>query len=375
MTTVLKSLAGIALLAVVLFVGAILAGLAGHTRQAVAAGDEDPAAAGSRPLPRTYPPHPQEARFGSLTMLTDGYENAEAYFSSDGERLVYQSNRPPHGCDQIYVMPAAGGESVLVSTGLGRTTCGYFAGEDDRYIVYASTHHIDPDCPPPPDMSQGYVWPLHPYDIVRLDTWTGELKILTDNPAYDAEPTVSPDGRTIVFTSLRDGDLDIYTMDLDGGSVRRLTHALGYDGGPFFSPDGSLIVYRAARPEGQALADYQVLLARNKVRPGRLEIYVMNADGSDQRQITDLGCASFAPFFHPSGKKIIFSTNHPVARGREFDLWLVNLDGTGLEQVTFTDEFDGFPMFSPDGTKLVFASNRHNRLPGETNVWIADWID
>lgn len=339
---------------------------------AIAVGADESA---DRPLPRQVAPHPQEARFRSLTMLTDGYENAEAYFSRDGRRLVYQSNRPPYGCDQIYVMPAAGGESVLVSTGLGRTTCGYFAGPDDRYIIYASTHLADEACPPPADMSEGYVWQLQPYDIMRLDTVTGELKALTDNPLYDAEPTVSPDGMTIVFTSLRDGDLDIYTMDLDGGSVRRLTHAAGYDGGPFFSPDGSLIVYRASRPEGDALAAYQGLLARGKVRPGHLEIFVMNADGTGQRQITNLGCASFAPFFHPSGQKIIFSSNHPVPRGREFDLWLVNLDGTGLEQVTFTAEFDGFPMFSPDGSRLVFASNRHNRVPGETNIFVAEWVD
>jgi len=183
----------------------------------------DEVATEERPVPRAVAPLPEEVRFKSLTMLTDGHENAEAYFSRDGRHLVYQSNRPPFGCDQIYVMPAAGGESVLVSTGLGRTTCGYFAGPEDRYIVYASTHLHDPDCPPPPDMSEGYVWQLQPYDIMRLDTVTGELKVLTDNPGYDAEPTVSPDGRTIVFTSLRDGDLDIYTMDLDGGSVRRLT--------------------------------------------------------------------------------------------------------------------------------------------------------
>ena len=334
------------------------------------------AAATAGELPREYPPHPQEKHFGTLRMLTDGAENAEAYWSRDGQQLVLQSNRPPYACDQIYVLDPATAVMELVSTGRGRTTCAYFAGADDRYVVYSSTHLADPDCPPPPDMSRGYVWPLYDgYDIFRLERASGELVRLTDAPGYDAEPTLSPDGRTIVFTSVRDGDLDIYTMDLDGGGVTRLTDTPGYDGGPFFSPDGTKIVYRASRPEGDALAEYRALLADGLVRPGRLEIYVMNADGSGQRQVTDLGCASFAPFFHPSGEKIIFSTNHPDPRSREFDLWLVNVDGSGLERVTWTGDFDGFPMFSPDGSRLVFGSNRHNSESGETNVFVTEWRD
>lgn len=332
------------------------------------------AAAGD--LPRTHAPDPREVHFGSLVMLTDGAENAEAYWSRDGSRLVLQSNRPPYDCDQIYVMPAVGGPAELVSTGLGRTTCAYFAGAGDRYLLYASTHLADAACPPPPDLSRGYVWAVYPgYEIFRLDTTTGELRQLTDTPGYDAEATVSSDGRTIVFTSTRDGDLDIYTMDLDGGEVRRLTDTPGYDGGPFFSPDGTLICYRAHHPEGAELADYQGLLAQHLVRPGQLEIWVMNADGSGQRPLTALGCASFAPFFHPSGKQIIFSSNHPEPRGREFDLWLVDLADGGLERVTWSEGFDGFPMFSPDGTRLVFGSNRFNSQPGETNVFVVEWRD
>jgi Tol biopolymer transport system component len=334
------------------------------------------ATAAAAELPRIHEPDPRERHFGPLLMLTDGAENAEAYWSLDGHQLIFQSNRPPFGCDQIYVMPATGGEVELVSTGKGRTTCAYFAGPDDRYVVYASTHGASPDCPPPPDLRQGYVWPIYDsYEIVRLDRKTGELVDLTDHRGYDAEATVSPDGRTIVFTSTRDGDLDIYTMDLEGGRVKRLTSAPGYDGGPFFSPDGTRIVYRAHHPEGEALADYRALLAEGLVRPGRLEVWVMNADGTDQRPVTDLGCASFAPFFHPSGEKIIFSTNYPEPRGREFDLWLVNVDGSGLERVTWTADFDGFPMFSPDGQRLVFASNRHNGKPGETNIFVTEWRD
>jgi len=343
---------------------------------AASAAAADEAAPVAPDLPRRHAPDPREAHFGPLLMLTDGAENAEAYWSRDGEELVLQSNRPPFGCDQIYTVPASGGELELVSTGEGRTTCAYFAGPDDRYIVYSSTHLGDADCPPPPDMSRGYVWPIYAsYDVFRHDRQTGELKRLTDAPGYDAEATLSPDGRTIVFFFDGAAAPEIYTMDLDGGDVRRLTTTPGYDGGPFFSPDGKQIVYRAHHPAGDELADYRSLLAQDLVRPGRLEVWVMNADGSGQRQVTDLGCASFAPFFHPSGEKIIFSTNYPDVRSREFDLWLIGTDGTGLERVTWTEGFDGFPMFSPDGTRLVFGSNRHNSEPGETNVFVTQWRD
>ncbi len=327
--------------------------------------------------PRSFSPAEQERHFSGLQMLTDGAENAEAYFSRDGRHLVFQSNRPPYACDQIYTVPVTGGPPELVSTGTGRTTCAYFAAPDDRYIIYATTALADAACPPPPDQSQGYVWAIYPeYDIVRYDPETEDLVRLTSTPGYDAEATLSPDGRTILFTSVRDGDLDLYTMDLEGGNVRRLTTTPGYDGGAFYSADGKRIVYRGHHPtEEKALANYRDLLAQGLVRPSLMEIWVMDADGSNQRQVTKLGCASFAPFFHPSGEKIIFSSNHPAPRGREFDLWLVNVDGTGLEQVTFTPEFDGFPMWSPDGRTFVFCSNRHNTNPGETNIFVTQWRD
>jgi len=335
-----------------------------------------PAARAADELPRTYDPHPREVHFGPVRMLTDGAENAEAYFSYDGTDLVFQSNRPPFACDQIYIMPVTGGEPRLVSTGLGRTTCAYFTG-DDRAILYSSTHLAGVDCPPEPDFSQGYVWPVYQgYDIFRRDLASGALIRITDAPGYDAEATISPDGSRVVFTSDRDGDLDIYTMNPDGSDVRRLTDTPGYDGGPFFSPDGTKICYRANHPDDpQELADYRRLLGEGLIRPGRLEIYVMDADGSNQRRITDLGCASFAPFFHPSGEKIIFSSNYPDPRGREFDLWMVDTDGGALEQITFSEGFDGFPMFSPDGSLLVFGSNRHNSQPGETNIFVTEWQD
>jgi Tol biopolymer transport system component len=325
-------------------------------------------------LPRIIEPDPQETHFGELRMMTDGGENAEAYFSFAGDRLIFQSTRPPYACDQILVMDTGTAETTLASTGTGRTTCAYFLPDDD-WLIYASTHQAGPDCPPVPDRSRGYVWPIYPsYDIYRARPDGSEISKLTDNDGYDAEATVSPQGDRIVFTSMRDGDLDIYSMNLDGSDVARLTDEIGYDGGPFFSPDGTKIVYRARHPSDPTeIEDYQALLAEGLIRPSKLEIFVMNADGSDKRQITDLGAASFAPYFHPSGEKIIFSSNHGDPSGREFDLWMVDLDGDNPERITFTGGFDGFPMWSPDGRTFVFCSNRSNSKPGETNVFITEW--
>jgi Tol biopolymer transport system component len=232
------------------------------------------------------------------------------------------------------------------------------------------------DCPPPPDYSQGYVWALYDFDIYTANPDGSDIRTLASGPGYDAEATISRDGSSIVFTSVRDGDLDIYAMDADGGNVRRLTDEPGYDGGPFYSPDGTKIVYRAYHPtDATELADYRRLLDAGLVRPTTLDIWVMNADGSGKRRVTSTAAANFAPFFHPSGEKIIFSSNMQDPQGRNFDLYLVNLDGSGLEQVTRHADFDGFPMFSPDGTKLVFASNRGAVTEGDTNIFIADWVE
>jgi Tol biopolymer transport system component len=327
-------------------------------------------------LPRSVEPDARERHFGELRMLTDGGENAEAYFSFDGRALVLQSTRTPYGCDQIFTIPTAGGEPRLVSTGTGRTTCAYFL-PGDQQIIYSSTHLGGADCPAVPDHSRGYVWPIYEsYDIFRANADGSGVVRVTDTPGYDAEATVSPRGDRIVFTSLRDGDLDIYSMNLDGSGVVRLTDELGYDGGPFFSPDGGSIVYRAHHPtEPAAIQDYTSLLRDGLIRPSKLEIWVMDADGGDKRQVTSLGAASFAPFFHPAGDRIIFSSNSGDPSGREFELYLVALDGSGLEQVTFSGGFDGFPMFAPDGETFVFCSNRHNSKPGETNVFVTTWVD
>jgi len=327
-------------------------------------------------IPRTIAADPREVHFGELKMLTDGGENAEAYFSFAGDRLIFQSTRPPYGCDQIFVTDLDGVDPVLASTGTGRTTCAYFL-PGDEWVIYSSTHLADTECPTPPDHSRGYVWPISPgYDIFRARPDGSEVSLLTEVPGYDAEATVSPIGDRIVFTSMRDGDLDIYSMNFDGSEVVRLTNALGYDGGPFYSPDGSKIVYRAHHPtDPEAIEDYTSLLAGGLIRPSKLEIWVMDADGSNKTPITDLGVAAFAPFFHPSGEKVIFSTNYGDPQGREFELWMVDLDGSNQERITYSEGFDGFPMFSPDGTTFVFCSNRHNSRPGETNVFLTTWVD
>lgn len=325
-------------------------------------------------VPRSLADRPEEPRLTNIRMLTNGGENAEAYFSADGSRLIFQATRPGvSACDQIFTMSADGSDVRMVSTGKGATTCAYFFPDGER-ILYSSTHEHSPECPPRPDFSDGYVWALHPFDIYSARTDGSDLRRIGSTPGYDAEATIAPDGSRIVFTSTRDGDLEIYTMNPDGSDVRRLTHEPGYDGGAFFSPDGTKIVYRARHPETEEeLADYRRLLARNLIRPSRLDIYIMDADGSNRVRVTDNGAANFAPFMHPDGRRIIFSSNVGDPAGRDFELYLVNVDGTGLERVTTSPDFDGFPMFTPDGRKLVFASNREQSRPGETNVFIADW--
>ena len=318
----------------------------------------------------------REVHLAEVRQLTHGGENAEAYWSPDGTELIFQSSRPPYACDQIFRLPVAEPDALtMVSTGAGRTTCSYFSADAER-IIYSSTHGASEECPPTPDFSRGYVWPIYDsYQIYSAAPDGTDLRQLTDTPAYDAEATVCPVDGAIIFTSTRDGDLELYRMDADGGNVKRLTETPGYDGGGFFSRDCSKIVWRASRPTGEALTDYQALLADGLIRPGELEIWVANPDGSEARQVTQLGGANFAPYFYPDGSRIIFSSNHDNESGREFNIWAINVDGTGLEQITHTEGFDGFPMFSPDGEWLAFASNRNQGKPGETDVYLARWVD
>lgn len=322
-------------------------------------------------------PLPQEVHFvGALRQLTHGGENAEAYFSTDEQRLVLQSTRDGAGCDQIYTLNLADGVTARISNGNGRTTCAYFLPKDER-VLFASTHAAADDCLPPPDRSRGYVWKLYPeFDIFTVKPDGSDLQPLVTGPGYDAEATVSPLGDRIVFTSTRDGDPELYTMTIDGKDPKRLTHAKGYDGGAFFSPDGKRIVYRANHPEGaDELAKYDELVKDHLVRPTRLELFVMNADGTGSTQITRNGKANFAPYFHPDGKRIIFSSNQADPKGRDFDLFMIRDDGTGQERITFNPSFDGFPMFTRDGKSLVFASNRGAAKEGDTNVFLAAWTD
>ncbi|HXI20067.1 MAG TPA: hypothetical protein VNH46_03230 [Gemmatimonadales bacterium] len=321
-------------------------------------------------------PEPGERHLRNIRQLTFGGNNAEAYFSRDDRRVIFQrQEKVDSACDQEYIMNVDGSGMHRISNGLGRTTCGFFYADDQR-VLYSSTFKHSPECPPPPDRSHGYVWPLGHLEIYTSRPDGSDLRQLTDNGAYNAEATVSWDGRRIIFTSTMDGDIDLYTMNVDGSGLKRITDRIGYDGGAWFSPDGKQIVWRAAYPVTAAdTADYERLLHLRLVRPAKVEVWVANADGSDPHQVTHLGGANFAPVFTPDGKRIIFASNYQNPRSGAFDLFLINPDGTGLEQITTHPDFDAFPMFSYDGRKLLWASNRNGTHPGDTNLFIADWVE
>ncbi|HTL36858.1 MAG TPA: M20/M25/M40 family metallo-hydrolase, partial [Kofleriaceae bacterium] len=348
----------------------------------------------AKPKVTTAPPAPEvrdlavpgETHLTNVHQLTFGGDNAEAYWSFSGDRLIFQTNHAPYKCDQIEVMPATGGASKLVSTGKGRTTCSYFL-KGDQEILYASTHESSAECPTPPDMSKGYLWGLFDYDIYKAAPDGSNLRKLAAAPGYDAEATVCAKDGSIVFTSTRSGDLELWRMDADGGNLRQLTNLPGYDGGAFFSADCSKLVWRASRPQGKDLDDYNALLKQNLVKPTKMDLWVANGDGTEAHQVTYLPGASFAPYFFPDGKRILFASNYKNPRSGDFDIYAINADGTQLEQITFAPGFDGFPVFSPDGTKLAFSSNRRDvvgsnyRLSGtpagehDTNVFVADWVN
>jgi TolB protein len=327
---------------------------------------------------------PQEKHLKNLRQLTFGGENAEAYWSFNNDKLVFQRSNQEQGipCDQIFTWSTSGinmntHAPERVSNGEGRTTCSYFL-KGDSLVIYASTHAASPNCPPEPERTSGaYYWPIYPsFDLYVKNLRTGKVKRLTDREGYDAEATVSPKGDKIVFTSDRSGDLELWTMDINGENLKQVTRGLGYDGGAFFSPDGEYLVFRASRPTtAEEIEKYTGLFKKGLVAPSDMEIYTCRADGSDLKQVTKLGKANWAPFYHPSGKKILFSSNHASQRGYQFNLYMVNLDGSGLEQITYDPVFDAFPMFSFDGKKLVFSSNRNNGGTRSTNLFIADWID
>ncbi|RLD41933.1 MAG: hypothetical protein DRI89_08530 [Bacteroidetes bacterium] len=335
--------------------------------------------------PDTTVHYPQEKHLANIRQLTDAGDNAEAYFSFDNSMIVFQAKVPEWGskCDQIYYFNFADGDMKttippLLSEGLGRTTCSYFM-PGDTTVLYASTRSGSDECPPDPTKREDgkYVWPIYPDFDIYVSNLKGEIvDTLVSGPGYDAEATVSAQGDKIVFTSDRSGDLELYTCDIDGGNIKQITSELGYDGGAFFSPDGSMLIFRSSRPKtDEDVKEYKDLLANGLVMPTNMELYTCNVDGSNLKQITHLGKANWAPFFHPSGKKIIFSSNHAGERGYQFNLFMINLDGTGLEQITYDGIFDAFPMFSYDGKKLIFSSNRNNGGTRNTNLFIADWVE
>ena len=325
----------------------------------------------------------KEKNFKKLTQLTYGGDNAEAYFSFDNSKLVFQASNEKWDapCDQIFMMPLTGTDKgakpPLLSTGKGRTTCSYFMPGDST-VLYASTHLADAECPDSPRTVDGkYVWPIYEsFDIFVSDMNGNIVKQLTKDPGYDAEATLSPDGKMIVFTSMRSGDLELYTMDINGNNVKQITSGLGYDGGAFFSPDGKKLVFRSSRPKtDEEVKNYKSFLDRGLVQPTNMEIYTCNIDGSNLKQITSLGKANWAPYYHPNGKTILFSTNHHQPSGRVFNIFSINEDGSDLKQITFDNTFDAFPMFSYDGKYLAFSSNRNNGGTRDTNVFLAEWQD
>jgi Tol biopolymer transport system component len=305
--------------------------------------------------------------------MTFGGQNAEAYWSWDDRSLSLQITNDETGCDQIFILDVESGELTQI-TSSGRTTCAYFLPGDEQ-ILYASTHEVSPDCPPEPDRSQGYVWPLFEYDIYVANRDGSGLRNITNMPGYDAEATVAADGR-IIFTSDRSGDLELWTMNADGGDLRQITNTPGYDGGAFFSHDGTRIVWRASRfDSAEELAEYRSLLERDLVRPSKMELFVADADGSNVVQLTNNGKANFAPYFTPDGRSILFASNMDAPRGRSFEIYRIGLDGSNLARITHDPSgFNSFPMFSRDGRRLAFSSNRNGSVPRETNVFIAEWV-
>lgn len=323
-----------------------------------------------------------ERHLKNVTQLTSDGDNGEAYFSWDDTKLIFQSNREGQKCDKIWTMSIDGSEKKMVSPNHGAHTCSYFL--PNGRIVFASTSHLEGECPsrPEPPEGQRYVWPLFPYDIYIANADGSGLIRITDNPKYDAEPIVSPDGKQIVFGSQREGDFDIYVMKSDGSDVKRLTDAIGYDGGPWFSPDGKKIAWRAWYPQtDEEKAQWRDAMEKNYIIAVPLDIWVMDADGSHKKRLVSNGATNWAPSWHPDGKRLIFSSNMDDWRedirkfGHNFELYIINVDGSGIERITYNNVFDSFPMFSHDGRKIVFASNRNPEKPRATDIYIADWTD
>ena len=274
-------------------------------------------------------------------------------------------------------MNADGSEQRLVSTGKGRTTCGYFL-KDNKHIVYASTHEAAEACPAPPDRSKGYVWAVFPsYDIFLADDDGKIEKKLTDAPGYDAEATVNFKTGKIVYTSMACGDLELWTMKPDGGGKKQLTRREGYDGGAFYSRDGKRMVWRATDPANPKVMErYKDLLKENLTEPMKMEMFIGDAGGGNVKQLTNFGCASFAPTFTPDGKRIIFASNKHNCDGRKFELLH---DQPGRHRARAGDQLRRLHL-----VPRVLAGRQEacvcQRLEGaksryEFNIFVADWVD
>jgi TolB protein len=328
---------------------------------------------------------PQEKHFANVQQLTFGGDNAEAYFSFDGKWIIFQRTNPKEGimCDEMFIgkLPVNGEkfEPKRISNAKGRTTCGAFL-KDGKHIVYASTHLGADSCPPVPDRKKygnKYIWPLYnTFDIFMAGLNGKIVKQLTKSKGYDAEATISPDGKKMIYTSTKDGDIDLYIMDLKTGKEKKITNTLGYDGGAWFSPDGKKIIWRASRPTVEAdVKEYKDFLAQNLVAPTNMEVFIADVNGKNVKQVTNFGNANWAPAYMPDSKRIIFASNHQSKRGFPFNLFTINEDGSGLEKISAEKSFDAFPMFSPDGKKIIFCSNRNNGGTRDTNIFIADWVE
>jgi len=318
-----------------------------------------------------------ERYFRNVRQLTFGGENTRAYWSGDGTKLVFQSRRPPFECDQIFVIDLETGEETLASTGKGRATCAFFL-QGDRRILYSSTHLAAAACPPAvPDYCGRVARVIDDgCDIFDALPDGSDPRRLTASPGYDSEGSVDPVTGRIVFTSMRDGDLELYSMEPDGSDVRRLTGRIGYDGGAFYSHDGTKIVLCSGYCGSPAAeADHQTPPQQGLVVPRDIQIAVMDRDGGYFHWVTDNGRTNFAPFFHPDNERILFSSNQDAPDRRDFEIYMIDESGENQVRITRNPTFDGFPMFSPGGDYLAFSSNRYGEKPGETNIFVCEWVE
>ena len=337
------------------------------------AASAEPLRADDRPLDDDV--SAKEGRYlRNIRQVTFGFPRAgEGYFSPDGKEIVYQAYPIGYPFYQIYTQRLDEKKPRRISPGRGRTTCSYFS-PDGKLILFASAH-TNPDLErielearrrEAAGGARRYEWSFDPYMDIYVCRRDGTgLRRLTDAPGYDAEGSYSSDGKKIVFTSTRDGDPDLYVMDADGSNVRQLTNAPGYDGGPFFSPDNRWVIFRSDRQKEHML-----------------QLYAVSADGKHEVQLTDdLETINWAPYFHPSGRYIIWA-RADYSRGprlANFDLFTMEIDydadefrGGQVTRITYHPKADVLPVFSPDGKKLMWTSTRTQ--DGSSQLWIADWL-